>query len=95
MCDGGRDLEGMEFTEYCDNLFFDACEVGRCRLVRREGGDVINGGNGGWLGFEDGEDTGDGEVAGETVSSAGDMTTAILVSCLWEVSATGAEVGID
>ena len=56
---------------------------------------MINGGNGGWLGFADGEDTGDGEVAGETVSSAGDITTAILVSCLWEVSATGAKVGIN
>lgn len=86
MCDGGRDLEGIEFTEYCDNLFFDACEVGLCRVDRREGGDVINGGNGGWLGFEDGEDTGEGEVAGETVSSVGDMTTAISASCLCEAS---------
>jgi hypothetical protein len=84
MCDGGRDLEGIELTEYCDNLFFDACEVGRCRVDRREGGDVISGGNGGWFGFEDGEDTGDGEDAGETVSSVGDMTAAILVSRLVE-----------
>lgn len=82
MCDGGRDLEGMELVEYCDNLFFDAYEVGRCKIDRREGGDVISGGNDGWFGFEDGEDTGDEEVAGETVSIVGDMTAAILVSRL-------------
>ena len=43
---------------------------------------MISGGNGGWFGFEDGEDTGDGEVAGETVSIVGDMTAAMLASCL-------------
>ena len=41
---------------------------------------MISGGNGGWFGFEDGEETGDGEVAGETVSIVGDMTAAMLVS---------------
>ena len=82
ICDGGRDLEGMELVEYCDNLFFDACEVGLCKVDRRAGGDVISGGKGGWFGFEDGEETGDGEVAGETVSIVGDMTAAILASRL-------------
>jgi len=82
MCDGGRDLEGAECVEYCDNLFLDACEVGRCKFDRRAGGDVISGGNGGWFGFEDGEETGDGEVGGDTVSSVGDMTAAIFVNCL-------------
>jgi hypothetical protein len=80
MCDGGRDLEGAEYVEYWDNLFLDACEVGRCRFDRRVGGDVIRGGNGGWFGLEDGEDMGDGEVAGDTVSSVGDMTAAISVN---------------
>jgi hypothetical protein len=91
MCEGGRDLEGMELVEYCDNLFFDAYEVGRCKIDRREGGDVISGGNGGWFGFEDGEDTGDEEVAGETVSIVGDMTAAILVGRPLGSSITGAK----
>ncbi len=80
MCDGGRDLEGTEFAEYCDNLFFEACERGRCRFDRRVGGDVINGGKGGWFGFEEGEVAGEGECAGDTeVSSVGDITAAIFV----------------
>jgi hypothetical protein len=45
--DGGRDREGPEVFEYCDNLFFDANDRGRCRLVRLAGGDVTKGGNGG------------------------------------------------
>jgi hypothetical protein len=79
MCEGGRDLEGTEWFEYCDSRFLDAYEFGRCKVDRRAGGDVISGGNGGWLGFEEGEETGDGEVAGEVVdvSSVGDTTAAI------------------
>ena len=46
-CEGGRDLEGTELVEYCDNLFFDAWEIGLCKVVRRAGGDVISGGSGG------------------------------------------------
>lgn len=42
-------------------------------------GDVIRGGSCGWFGFEDGEDIGDGEVAGDdVVSNVGDITAAIL-----------------
>jgi hypothetical protein len=53
--------------------------LGRCRVDRRLVGDVIRGGNGGWFGFEDGEEIGDGEVAGDdVVSSVGDMTAVIL-----------------
>jgi hypothetical protein len=44
ICERGRDFEGPEAV---DSLFFDACEKGRCRVVRRAGGDVISGGNGG------------------------------------------------
>jgi len=47
MWDGGLDLEGTECCEYCDNRFLDAFELGRCRVDRQEGGDVIKGGNGG------------------------------------------------
>ncbi len=50
MWDGGRDLDGRsEVIEYCESLFFDAWESGRCRLERRAGGDVTNGGSGGWV----------------------------------------------
>jgi hypothetical protein len=58
--------------------------VGRCKFERFAGptGEVINGGNEGWLGFGEGEETG-GEVAGEApVSSVGDMTAAMMQSRL-------------
>ena len=29
MCEGGRDLEGTEWVEYCDSRFLDAYEFGR------------------------------------------------------------------
>lgn len=45
---------------------------------------MIKGGNGGWFGFEDGEETGDGEVAGDVVSNGGDMTAAMLKG--WDVA---------
>ena len=47
MWDGGRDLEGPDVFEYCESLFFEAWERGRCKFVRRTTGDVIRGGNGG------------------------------------------------
>ena len=57
----------------------EACEVGRCRVDLRWGGDVISGGSAGWLGFEEGEDTGDGELGGgDVVSSGGDIMVAIV-----------------
>lgn len=43
--------------------------------MRRAGGDVTNGGRVGWLGFEDGEETIGGEVAGDEL---GDMIVVIL-----------------
>ena len=43
-------------------------------------GDVISGGKGGWFGFEDGDESGGGEVAcGDVVSKVGDMTAAIFM----------------
>lgn len=75
--EGGRDLEGTEWVEYCESLFFDACEFGRCKVERREGGDVTSGGRGGWFGFEEGEEVGDGEVAGRIDVSSGDIVAAM------------------
>lgn len=43
---------------------------------------MTKGGNGGWFGFEEGEDMGDGDVGGDDVSSVGDITAVILVLCL-------------
>lgn len=60
--------------EYCESLFFDAWESGRCRLERRAGGEVISGGSGGWFGFGD-NDAGAGEVDGDEVV---DMTSVIV-----------------
>ena len=59
-----------------------ACEVGRCKFVRRAGagGDVISGCNGGWFGFEEGLVTGDGDLGGsDVVSNVGDMMVVIFV----------------
>lgn len=58
----------MEPVEYWDNLFLDTCDIGRGITDRREGGEVIKGGNEGWFGFaEEGCDriTAGGEVAGD------------------------------
>ena len=86
MCDGGRDLEGAEYVEYCDSLPLDACEVGRCKFDRRAGGDVISGGSGGWFGFEAGEETGVVEDGDDTASIAGDITAVIFaVVCVWSL----------
>lgn len=60
--------------EYCESLFFDAWESGRCRLERRAGGEVISGGSGGWFGFGD-NDVGAGELDGDEVV---DMTSVIV-----------------
>lgn len=60
-------------VEYCESLFFDAWESGRCKFERRDWGEVINGGSGGWFGFA-GDDTGAEELAGDEVA---DMTSAI------------------
>ena len=75
MCEGGRDLECTEPAEYCDRRFLDACDSGRGSVLRRGGGDVISGGRGGWLGFEVGEASAGGEVAG---LEPGDMIAVII-----------------
>lgn len=47
--DGGLEREYPDTVEYCDILFFDACDVGLCSVVRRAdcGGEVISGGRDG------------------------------------------------
>ena len=62
--DGGRDREGAEPVEYCDNRFLEACDSGLESVERRLGGEVISGGNGGRLAFAEGDAAG-GEAAGE------------------------------
>lgn len=73
--EGGRDLDGIEPVEYCDSLFLEACDIGRGSVDLREGGEVINGGSGGWFALDDGEVTAGGEVAGDEL---GDITAVIL-----------------
>lgn len=77
MCDGGRERDGIEPVEYCDNRFLEACDIGRgiVDLLLGFGGDVMSGGRGGWFGLTPGDETGGGEVAGDEV---GDMTAVIL-----------------
>lgn len=67
MWDGGRDLEGPEVLEYCESLFLDAWDSGRCRpaVPLRIGEDVMRGASGGWFGFADGGDRGEDEVVGD------------------------------
>lgn len=43
--DCGRDRDGTEPTEYCESLFLEACDMGRARLLLRNGADVVNGGS--------------------------------------------------
>ena len=74
MWDGGRDLDGIGPVEYCDNLFLEACDIGRGNVDLREGGDVMSGGSGGWFALEEGEVTAGGDVAGDEF---GDMTAVI------------------
>lgn len=45
----------------------EACDMGRDRVLRRDGGDVMSGGSAGWLGFGDEEAAARGEEAGEEV----------------------------
>lgn len=66
MCDCGRDLEGTELAEYCDSRCLEACDMGRGRVLRREGVDVVNGGKAGWFAIDEGEAaSGAGEEAGD------------------------------
>lgn len=70
MCEPGRDLEGTDADEYCDNRPLEACDIGRARLLRREGVEVVNGGRAGWFGFAGGdEDEPCGCEAGEDEAS--------------------------
>jgi hypothetical protein len=50
--------------------------MGRGKVVRREGGEVIRGGSGGWFGLDPGDEMAGGEVAGD---DDGDMIAAIFV----------------
>lgn len=67
--------------EYCDILFLEACDVGRCSVVRRPewGGDVINGGRDGWLGLDPGDETFGGEFGG---GEFGDIICAMIDCCI-------------
>lgn len=51
MCELGRDLDGADPAEYCDNLLLEACDIGRPRVLRRDGVEVANGGKAAWLGL--------------------------------------------
>lgn len=76
-CEVGRDGKGMEVCEYCESLSLPACDIdmGRGAVDLLCWGEVvIMGGRGGWLGFEVGEETTGGDVAGEDVA---DMTVVI------------------
>jgi len=65
MCDGGRDRDGIELVEYCDKRFLDAWDIGRGKVLLRDGGEVINGGSGGCDALGVCDEIAGGEVAGE------------------------------
>lgn len=67
----------MELVEYCDKRFLDACDIGRGRVLRRAGGEVISGGSGGCAVVAGGEEMAGGEVAGE---EPGDMMAVMVES---------------
>ncbi|KHN96825.1 uncharacterized protein MAM_05381 [Metarhizium album ARSEF 1941] len=58
MWEPGRDLEGTDPDEYCDSRLLEACDIGRERLLRREGVDVevANGGKEAWFAFAEGDE---------------------------------------
>jgi hypothetical protein len=56
----------------------DACDIGRGSVLLRVGGEVINGGSGGWLGFEDGDEIAGGDVAGVEL---GDIMAVMVNDC--------------
>lgn len=43
--EGGRERDGIEVVEYWESRLLDACEFGRCRVERRDCGEVIKGGS--------------------------------------------------
>jgi hypothetical protein len=69
MCEAGRDLEGTDPDEYCDNRLLEACDIGRGILLRREGVEVDNGGKAGWFGFAGGDEPCGGCQTGEDEAS--------------------------
>jgi len=76
-CECGRDRAGIEPVEYCDSRFLAALDIGRGRLLRRTGGgDVMRGGRGGRLGFDEGDRMAAGDVAGDEVD---DITTVVMM----------------
>jgi hypothetical protein len=71
MCEGGRDLDGIELAvEYCDKRFLEACDMGRGKALLRAGGEVMIGVSAGCAVLAAGGEMAGGEVAGEEV---GDM----------------------
>ena len=65
ICEGGRDLEGTEPTEYCESRLLDACDSGRARAFDCECGDVRVAGRARVSGFEWDAASSGGEVAGD------------------------------
>jgi hypothetical protein len=63
--EGGRERDGTELVEYWERRFLEACDIGRGSVLRRVGGDVINGGREGWFGLPVGDVTAGGDVAGD------------------------------
>lgn len=55
--------------------------MGRGSVVRREGGEVMRGGRGGWFGLDPGDEMAGGDVAGD---DDGDMIAAIFLLLLAE-----------
>ena len=93
MYEGGRDRDGIEAVEYCDSLFFGACDIGLGRTVcgvPELSDDVIRGGRTGWFGFA--AEEGDWEVDGIATVAGGDAADDELVAmvavmfgrvCVW------------
>ena len=80
MCDTGRDRVGIELVEYCDKRFLEACDMGRGRVLLRDGGEVINGGSGGCVAFAVWVVMAGGEVAGD---EPGDMIAVMAGIAEW------------
>jgi hypothetical protein len=76
MWDGGLDRVGIELVEYCDKRFLDACDMGRGRVLLRNGGEVISGGSGGGVALAVCVVMAGGEVAGE--EEPGDMMAVMI-----------------
>lgn len=72
----GRDRVGTEATEYCESLFFEACDMGRESVVRRAGVVAIGGRVAVAALPGENEPSAGGEVAGD---EAADMTAVVVM----------------